>query len=244
MGWHWRHALGIVAAALVLFLPGCGNVVVGPGEVGSGDLVTITPDVGEFSRMEVGSAFEVVLSIGEDYGVTLRADDNLIDQVEAAVSGDTLQVRLDGSATSPTLEAEVVVPQQSLRSVTAAGAATITGAESLDADDFAVEAAGASTIRLELAAETLDVDAAGASTVGLRGSAGALTARATGASTLQLFEVQTGEAVVSSVGASTIEVTVSGALDAEAAGASKVVYGGDPGQVRESTSGASTIAPR
>jgi len=241
--WHQKGGLAL-GAALLLLAAGCGDVVVGPGEVGSGELVTITPDVGEFSQLEVGSAFEVVLVVGDDYRVTVRADDNLVDQVEAEVAGDTLRLRLDGAAASPTLEAEVVLPQQALRGVSAAGASNVAGAEVFTGDGFSVEAVGASSIRLDLAVETLDVDAVGASTVGVSGTARSLAAEAAGASTLQLFDLQSVEAVVSSVGASTIEVTVSGSLDAEAVGASTILYGGDPGQVQESTAGASTIMSR
>lgn len=234
-----RFAAAVGAAAVLSLLAGCF-----PGVVGSGDLATETPEVGSFSKVHVDSAFETTLRSGADYALQIRADDNVIDRVRAEVSGDTLEIDLDGGVLRATLEAEVTVPAGALQAVAARGASTISGSDRFQAATFDVAAEGASTVTLDLDAQNLTVAAEGASTVELTGAAGALEARAEGASTLQLFDLRATEARVTAEGASTAEVQASASLEADASGASTIRYDGSPDNLVEDSSGASTIEAR
>lgn len=214
------------------------------GVVGSGDIQTATPEVDPFSRLQVNSAFEATLRNGGAYALLIRADDNVLDRVQAEVSGDTLEIDLDGSVTRATLEAEVTVPAGALAAVEASGASTITAFDMLQATTFDVRADGASTVTLDIDAQRLVVSAEGASTVELTGRADEIEATAEGASTLRLFDLAATDARVTAEGASTAEVSASASLDAEASGASTIRYDGSPDRVVEDSSGASSIEAR
>jgi hypothetical protein len=211
--------------------------------VGSGDVTASTPAVEPFEALDVASAFEVVLAPG-DYGVTVRADDNVIDRVRAEVSRGTLELGLDGSFSNVTLEADVTMPAEELVQVRVRGASQVEAEETFSAAEFVVIAEGASTVVLPVVADALEVSAQGASTVSLQGSAATLQAEAQGASTLALFGLTAADAAVAAEGASTVEVTATGMLDAEASGASTIRYDGEPGQVVGDSSGASSIDSR
>jgi hypothetical protein len=216
------------------------------GVVGSGDITTVTPEVDPFSRVQVNSAFAATLRNGGAYALLIRADDNVIDRVRAEVSGDTLEIDLDGTVVRATLEAEVTVPGGALAAVEASGASTITAVDMLQAAmaTFDVQADGASTVTLDIDAQRLVVSAEGASTVELTGRADDLEAVAEGASTLRLFELVATDVRVTAQGASTAEVSASASLDAEASGASTIRYDGSPDTVAEDSSGASSIEAR
>lgn len=211
--------------------------------MGSGDVTASTPAVEPFAALEVESAFQVALAPG-DYRVTVRADDNVIDRVRAEVTRGTLELGLDGSFSNVTLAADVTMPADQLVEVRVRGASQVEAEETFSAEEFVINAEGASTVVLPIAADALEVSAQGASTISLQGSAATLQAEAQGASTLALYGLTAADAVVGAEGASTVEVTVTDTLDAEASGASTIRYDGDPAEVIGDSSGASAIDSR
>lgn len=228
-------------ASVVLAAAACGSL--GVGESGSGTLETVEPDVGGFSQLVAEFAFDVTLSVGDDVDLVVRADDNVIDDVKASVSGDTLTLGLAGSYRDVTLEADLVVPEDALTSIRLSGAASVTGVDPLNADGFSIDASGASDVALEVVSNTLAVDASGASTVEMTGSGDVVDADASGASTLRLAGFDASTVTARADGASTVEVSASESLDADASGASTIRYSGDPSDVSSDASGGSTIEP-
>ncbi len=209
---------------------------------GSGVEATETREVASFTRVEAARAMTVVIEVGPEQSVVVRADDNLLDEVRTRVSGETLEVSSSRDLDPDVgLVVEITVPE--LESIEASGASRI---EAMDAEagEFSAEASGASTVDLkELSASDVSVDASGASTVTVSGEATQLDAQASGASTLDLAELVVEEASADASGASEISLNVTGSLSADASGASRIRYEGDPREVSEDTSGASNIGP-
>ncbi len=233
------RALGV--AVTVLVVGACGNL--GLGEAGSGRLETVEPDVPEYSRLVAESSFRVTVRAGDGYDLVVRADDNVIDDVSASVSGGALTLGLAGRYRDVTLEAEVEVPADGLTAIGASGASQVVVPDRLLTDAFDVDASGASEVTLQLETDELTASASGASTVEVTGTGGRLEAAASGSSTLSLGQFVVATARARADGASTIELTTSDALEAKATGASTIRYGGNPPEVSSDESGASTIEP-
>ena len=154
---------------------------------GSGNVVARDIAVASFSRLEVGSAFEVTVSLGGQPSLTLRIDDNLDRHVDVGVDGDTLHIglRRGTSVSDVTLQAAVTAP--SLAQIQGSGSSRIRLQDPLAGEDLRLELSGAS--RLDLALEQLQVDAL---EVGLSGASNAevwvrrtLSATLSGASSLR-----------------------------------------------------------
>jgi hypothetical protein len=74
----------------------------------TGEKVSLTG----FDKVEVQDGFHVDIIVGEEYGVTLKVDDNALKKVEAVKQGDTLVIRarpLQGIIRA-SLAAEVTMP--------------------------------------------------------------------------------------------------------------------------------------
>lgn len=227
-----------IAAAAVL--SGCGTAIL-PGTSGSGLIVESEPAVEPFSGLDVSSAIEATLRLGDTPAVVLRADDNIIDRLTASVEDDVLVLDVEGSVRDATLQAEVTVPADLLELVELSGAATLTGTQPLSPSELILSLTGASRTVLVLDTPSLSVEADGASVVNASGAAETLDVRASGASSVRLEQLSASVATVDASGASTVRVLVSDELVAEASGSSSVRVGGDPEVVESSTSGASTI---
>ncbi len=159
------------------------------------------------------------------------------------VTGCTLETGLEPFVTvvgSATREVEITMAKVTRLKLSGAAPGTISGFESTA--DLSVEVTGASILRGDVQAGDADFEVSGASTVELSGSGGGLVLDASGGSTADLSDFAVNDANVEASGASTATVNATGRLDAEASGASTVLYLGDPTLGRIDSTGASTIA--
>ncbi len=210
---------------------------------GSGNTVTNEYDITGFTRVEVGSMFQVEIVQAESYSVSVTVDDNIERYLDVARSGDTLRIRLEPHLRlgfgNMTLKARIALPALEGLDLSGATTATLSGFSSDRALD--VEVSGASILRGDIAAGDVWLDISGASTVRLDGRVADLDVEISGASTADLENVAALDVRVEASGASRAIVNVNGRLNAEASGASNVSYVGEPTSVKMDASGASSI---
>jgi hypothetical protein len=242
MGPSRRSALLAPALLVVLLLvgslaTGCSFRLVR----GSGELTTLTPEVGAFRAIDAANAFQVEVGLGEPVAVTVEVDDNIVDDVIVEVRDEVLHlsVRSGLTLTNVTLRATVMAP--ALDELHASGAARIEVGDLIATDLLRTTASGASTVAATLEVQELDTKASGASTLELTGTADAAVLDADGASTIDAAGLTAGDAEVVLSGASDAEVAVTGVLDARLSGSSTLHYLGEPATINESVSGASRL---
>ena len=231
----------ILAFIVVVFLVfglmvGCGFVL-----TGSGDLKTEEFAFSDFNRVEVSSAFEYEISQSNSYGISITADDNVIEKVQVTKEGDTLKISLETTPRLGSLTLKAIVTMPYLRSLAISGASRGTVSGFSSANDVDIEVSGASKVTGDITAGDVDFNVSGASTVQLEGSANDIVANVSGASRFNLGGFTVNNANVTFSGASTGTVNLSGKLDANLSGASKLAYVGEPTMGTINTSGASTL---
>ena len=255
-----KKAIVVVLVAVLLtagLLTGCIGVLV----TGSGNLKTEEMDFSEFTRVEVGSAFEVEITQSDSYSVSITADDNLFKHIEVSKEGKILKIGLKPRITfgSVTLKAKITMPQLRGLGLSGATRGTVSGfssTENLDIDvsgassveladvsagDVKFDVSGASKVTGDIIAGDTDFDIDGASTVQLEGSAGDMVVEAGGASRVKLSGFTINNANINLSGASTGTVNLDGRLDANLSGASKLEYIGEPTLGTMNITGASTL---
>lgn len=211
---------------------------------GSGTVVSQEYDFTDFDEIDISHAFTATISQGEDYLVTVRIDDNLVDNLLVEQDGNRIGIGLE-QGTIPiraTLEVDITTPR--LSRVNGSGASQIQLNSFVTGDSFAADLSGASQLHGDLDAIDLDLSASGASTIYLAGTGANVHAVASGASTIDLNELAATDAQVDASGASNITVNLDGILDANASGASNVHYMGNVELGQIDTSGGSNIEPR
>lgn len=189
------------------------------GEEGSGDLVTESRFVGEFTAVDVAGALEAEIAIGAPLAVEVRFDDNLLDNLQTDVRGRTLYIWCDPQC-DPSSDAVARIIMPSLSSITASGASRVTAGE--------------------LSNERLSLDASGASRIEVRGSTEELEVVATGASQIDADDLTTNLLDIDLSGASAAEVGVRDEASGGLSGASKLTVSGDP-DIDIDTSGSSSV---
>ena len=235
--------LAVIVLAATVVAAGCAplfqQTVRGSGNIDTRDIA-----LKDVSDVRVGSALDVDIVAGDEPGVAIEADDNVLDRVEVTERGRRVELRLQRGIRLRSATVDITLTTPSLTRVGVSGASNVDVAESVEVDDLHVTASGASSVAGTIAAALLDVSASGSSDVALVGSAQQLEASASGASDVDLRHLEVaGDAAVEASGASELAVHVAGALRANASGASGVRYAGSPADVTTQVSGASSVEP-
>lgn len=190
---------------------------------GSGNLQTERRDVPAFTAVKAGGATNIEIIAGEQQSVEVTTDDNLLELTKTYVKNDTLYIERRGNIwTSSALRVRVTVPELKRLNLSGASRADV---KNVRADVF-------------------ELDLNGASKVNITGEAATFNADINGASDLNAENFKTAKTTIEASGASKAGVFVTENLNADASGASKIYYAGNPATVREDESGASRVSPR
>jgi hypothetical protein len=230
--------------------------------IGSGHSVGQNFDLVDFVNISAHSTFDVEVSQGTTYSVSVTVDDNLQKYLEVEKDGDTLKLGMKaGYLYNEThLKAKVTIPR--LTGLTISGASKGNASGFKSSDDFILSVSGASRAtltdmavkRLSLdisgasratgsvdASANADLQASGASTIELTGKAIDADIESSGASTVNLSGFVVRDISVDISGASNATVNATGILSGEVSGASHLNYTGTLTLGSIKTSGASSI---
>lgn len=254
--------LAVVAMTALMLMTGCIRIITNSETItGSGELVTKEYDFANFTRIEVGDAFEVDITHADEFDVTIKMNENLFSYLDVSQSGSTLRVRMEPNFNYQQTTRQVSISMPALRSLELSGASRgeITGFETSNAVDLEVSGAssleitglvtgkaqfdisGASRIIGDITMTDGNFEVSGASTIGLDGEAADVILDVSGASTARLEDFPVDIARIDVSGASNVTVEVNDRLDVEISGASRLIYGGDAELGSIQVSGGSTL---
>lgn len=197
-----------------------------------------------FTEVEISSAFEFEIKQSSSFNISVTAEDNVIDKVQVSKVGQTLKIGL-GRFTwrwPKALRASVTMPE--LRGLTVSGASRGTVSDFSSTEDVDIKVSGASSVNGDITAGNVKFGISGASNIQLEGSANDMVASVSGASRLNLGGFTVNNANVNFSGASSGTINLSGRLDADLSGASKLSYIGEPTMGTINTSGASKLSKK
>jgi hypothetical protein len=102
-------AFGLLAACCLPITSGVGALT------GSGKMATRDYAIEDFTGIDAINGFEVTVTGGDAYKVSVTADDNVLDALSVKKAGDTLRLGLDGSKAQSVhttrLEAAITMPE-------------------------------------------------------------------------------------------------------------------------------------
>lgn len=217
--------LSILVLALsvtVIFLNGCGAGSLTTVQ-GSGIAKTENRNVTGFSKIDASGAVNVTVAIQKDFNLSIEADDNLLPNIKTEVSGDILKIYSDGKISVKTpINVKITMPDIVSLEVSGASSGVVSGSKS---DLVIAKASGASKIKIDGEAIKLKADASGASSIDAEN-----------------FKVE--DVDIDASGASSATVLATEELHANASGASKIFYVGEPKRIQKNASDVSSISKK
>jgi hypothetical protein len=195
--------------------------------------------VADFDRLEMGDAFNIDVTQGNFFEVSVRGDRRNVDDLIVKREGSTLIIRYrDSGNRHHGTYIDITMPALLSANFSDASDSRISGFD--DMQSFNLYLSGASISQLDMNVAQLDVTISGASRLDVWGEGESLNAALSGASLLKAFHFPVENAAIDASGASDVQVLVGSSLDARASGASVIVYRGDPA-VTSHVSGASVV---
>lgn len=228
--WNYDDAAETLAALRVPAATPTPTQPATPGEV---------REVKDFTEVALEGIGELRIVQGDSEALTIEAEEKVLKRIETDVSNGKLTIRPARSFNTK----EPVTYYLAVKTLTAIeiGGSGSANAAQLTADAFRISSSAASVVAIqELTAKSLEIAASGDGSVTVAGAVEQQTITASGSAKVDASGLQSRAATVSSAGAAQVLVQASETLSAEAKGASRIGYVGNP-NVQESTSGAASI---
>lgn len=173
-----------------------------------------------FREIKAGNAVVLIITVQEEYAVTIEGEEKFFSDVQTEVVGETLTITTKGKI-SPANKIRLKISMPELLSLELWGAskATVTNAKS---DSLKLQAGGTSTLKIDGVVKTL-------------------TVAANGAGKIDAENFRTEKTQAKSAGSSEIRLYATEELEAEAFGASMIVYAGEPKIFKPNIAGSGEI---
>ncbi|HXG82909.1 MAG TPA: head GIN domain-containing protein [Pyrinomonadaceae bacterium] len=220
-----KFGLIVFGAALVIgviFAGGCGfgGFTNYKGIQGSGTVKSEARDVSGFTKIEASGAVNLDITAQKDFGVSVEADGNLLGHIKTEVDGDTLKIFPEsGISTKNKINVKISMPE--IKDLDVSGAST--------------------AVVSNISSDKLDLTASGASKIKIQGQAKDLSSDASGASGIDAENLTVENADIEASGASSATVSAANELKADASGASSIYYTVEPKNIKQNSSGASSV---
>lgn len=193
-------------------------------EVKSEAYKTEVREFSDFTGIDASGALNIVVVVGKDFKVELESTDKDLNEIETNLDGNTLKIysKKEWSASKNSVAVRISMPI--LESIEISGNSNGV-ISNVNSKEFSLTINGASSVKVNGEAEVAKITA-------------------NGASKIEAENLRTENTTVEMNGASKALINVSNFLDANAYGASSISYTGSPKNVKQNTSGASSVSQK
>jgi hypothetical protein len=225
----------LIGTALVLLLNSCNFVT------GSGNIVTETKQVSNFTGINISSAFDAEVKIGPVTEVKIEADDNIIKYVRVEVSGNTLTIRTEHLNNISNAHLKVFITTPSLNDINASAAADVKVVDELKGNGkFHFNASSAATIEAVIEAPEVGVEASSSGTVKLTGRTKNYQAQASSGANIKTAGLLSETSDINVSSGANADVYASVSLNADASSGGNITYHGE-GSIKQNTSSGGSV---
>ena len=211
---------------------------------GSGDIETETRQVSGFDSIELSHMGDVYLTQGETEGLTVRADDNLLEYIVTEVVNGTLKLGVKREAAMailrPTEPIVFEVDFRELSGLAVSGSGSFE-ASSLETEHLVMAISGSGDITIAgLVATELRTAISGSGKATLEGEARSQSIAVSGSGRYRARELLTSEGSVDVSGSGVVELNATDHLEVGISGSGTVRYLGEP-TIDEDISGSGSL---
>ncbi|MCP4296794.1 MAG: DUF2807 domain-containing protein [Proteobacteria bacterium] len=215
---------------------GCLNSV-----LGDGNHVTQNRIVSGFNSIELDSEVgEIYISQGEQEGLSIEGDENILQAITSNVNDGTLKIE-SVSCLRPSNKLIYHLTVKDLKKLEISGGVNLFGKTPLKIDNLELEISGSVDGELELSGGMLVVDSSGSTDLGLKGQLEKIIIEISGSGDIDGIRLDSETATIDVRGSSSIKLAVSETLSVSVSGSSDVKIKGAPKMKHVSISGSGSI---
>lgn len=234
-------AKAAIAAITALLLFSCGMETSFKTVDGDGNVVTRTRNIDtEFTGIDTGGVFEVIIEQGSPQSVRVEADSNLQEHITTKVNGSVLEISSNVNISEGTRRVFIIMPV--LKGVSASGASSVRGKGTFKSESLSLNTSGAARIEISADSDTGTFDTSGSSKITVTGKAEKLTCDSSGSSVINAKNMAAKKVTADASGSSMIHVNPLESLAADGSGSSRITFKNTPGELSKDTSGSASVS--
>lgn len=203
------------------------NLKLGPVTQGSRNVITETRQVASFRAIEASGSVKVELLQAEEVGLTVEADDNLLELVVTEVDNEVLKIHLK-ERVGKHEALDVRVDFVAIESLRASAGARVTSVNTLAGLALELIISSGAFSELDLDFETLTLEATAGAHAKLRGKVNELFLKSNAGSEVDASQLQANTAEIFSSSGAVNHVFVNNEMSIDASSGALVSYGGQP----------------
>lgn len=211
---------------------------------GSGNIISEDRNVSGFSKVSISGIGNLYIEQGDEEGLTIEAEDNILPIIEAKVSGDTLNISFKTMAYGiPTESMEFHLRVKDLKSISASGSGSI-NCLGLNTDSLTIKTSGSRKVDMSnLKTTSIDINSSGSGNITLAGITDSQDIKLSGSKEYFAEELKSNSCIINASGSGAIVVNVSDNLNIKTSGSRKITYIGSP-TITQKISGSVTISSK
>ncbi|MFT4664635.1 MAG: hypothetical protein ACI9XB_001581 [Gammaproteobacteria bacterium] len=207
---------------------------------GEGPIVTKKLNIDDFQNLGLGISADVILTQGPKQEVTIKGQQNIIDNIKIKVKGNSWSINFHDDA-SDYKDLTIYITLPTLESISIGGSGNISSTNNFNnSDDMDISIGGSGDVSLDLNAKDVDIRIGGSGKVALKGEGEDLDISIGGSGDVMAFDFTVNTCDVSSAGSGDIDLNVSDKLNVSLVGSGDVTYKGNP-KVKSSIVGSGDV---
>ena len=212
-----------------------------PVRRGSGNVISEDRNVSGFSKVSISGSGNLYIEQGDEEGITIEAEDNILPLIKTEVYGDTLIIGFKLMTYGiPSKSMEFHLRVKDLESISASGSGSV-NCLGLSTDSLTIKTSGSRKVNISnLKITSIYVNSSGSGNITLAGSTDSQDIKTSGSKKYFAEELKSRSCMIDASGSGDMAVNVSDDLNISASGSIKVTYIGSP-TLTQKISGSVTI---
>jgi hypothetical protein len=229
----------IIATITALLFASCNfvNTIEGSGNITKEKRIV----QGEFKKVSVNNAIELIIEQSETTEIIVEADDNLQKDIKVSVHDGTLVIESEhGNFSNATRR--VLLKMPIIDKLEASSAASIIGKHVIQGEDINLEASSAGTIDINIESDKISCESGSGSTIDIEGKALKFTTSASSGSSINAEKLLANEIEADASSGASVNIHPIVRLKAEASSGGSINYDTTPKIIEKTSNSGGSIS--
>lgn len=219
-----------IALIMALFLSSCGLDInfgdFGSGKKGNGIVTNETREItGEFTMVSASEGLDVYVTDGDEFEITVEADENIIDLIATDIKNDKLRIHAIENIGRATKKIFVTLPE--ITGLQSSSGANLSTENIIHTDKLDIDASSGAMLQIELVANEVEIDASSGANLNLSGDTNTLYIDASSGANINAKKLISKVCKAGASSGGNLSVNVSEALTADASSGGNISYSGE-----------------
>ncbi len=219
-----------IALILTLFLSSCGFDInfgdFGTGKKGNGVVTSETREItGDFTVVSASEGLDVYVTDGNEFEITVEADENIIDLIATDIKNDRLRIHAIENIGRATKKVFVTLPE--ISGLKSSSGAHLSTENIIETDKLEIDGSSGANINIEMVASEVDIDASSGANLYLSGDADMVYVDGSSGANINAKKLISNNCQAEASSGANLSVNVSERLTADASSGGNISYSGE-----------------